>query len=84
MHVNDHKIQDSLKNVINQYHTKSAILVFTLQKSAWLKCDIKLLQQFNKQSFNYNYKMLQNNAIYEWIIACKEPLCQKGYYFLSL
>jgi len=22
--------------------------------------------------------MLQNNAIYEWIIAYKEPLCQKG------
>jgi len=26
---------------------------------------VKLLQQFNKQSFNYNNKMLQNNAIYE-------------------
>jgi len=37
-----------LKNVINQYHTKSAISVFNLQKSAWLKYDIKLLQQFNK------------------------------------
>jgi len=35
--------------VVNQYHTKSAISVFLLQKSAWLKCYIKLLQQFNKQ-----------------------------------
>jgi len=50
MHANDHKIQDMVvKNVINQYHTKSDISVFILQKSAWLKCDIKLLQQFNKQ-----------------------------------
>jgi len=51
-----------LKNAINQYHTKSDISVFLLQKSARLKCDI---QQFNKQSLNYNYKMLQNNVIYE-------------------
>jgi len=59
------------------------ISVFILQKSAWLKCDIKLLQQFNKQKLNYNYKMLQDNEIYEWIIAYKEPLGQKGS-FLSL
>jgi len=38
-----------LKIVINQYQMKSDISVFNLQKSAWLKCDIKLLQQFNKQ-----------------------------------
>jgi len=25
------------------------VCLFFLQKSAWLKCDIKLLQQFNKQ-----------------------------------
>jgi len=35
--------------VVHQYHTKSAISVFLFQKSARLKCDIKLLQQFNKQ-----------------------------------
>jgi len=84
MHVNDHKIQDmGVKNVINQYHTKSAISVFILQKSAWLKCDIKLLKQFNKHKFNNNYKMLQNNVIYVWIITYKEPLYQKCS-FLSL
>jgi len=50
MHVNDHKIQDmGVKILINQFHTTSAISVFMLQKSAWLKCDIKLLQQFNEQ-----------------------------------
>jgi len=38
-----------LKNVIIQYYTKSDISAFIFQKSAWLKCDIKLLQQFNKQ-----------------------------------
>jgi len=27
--------------------------------------------------------MLQNNAIYDWIITYQEPLCQKGS-FLSL
>jgi len=48
--MNDHKIQDmGVKNAINQYYTRGAISVFILQKSAWLKCDIKLLQQFNKQ-----------------------------------
>jgi len=31
--------------VVNQYHTKSAVSGFLLQKSARLKCDIKLLQQ---------------------------------------
>jgi len=30
-----------------------------------------------------NYKILQNNAIYERIKAYKEPVCQKGT-FLSL
>jgi len=34
--------------IFNQYHTKSAISVLLLHKSAWLKCDIKLLQQFTK------------------------------------
>jgi len=42
MHVNDHKIQDMgvrksiylYHYVVNQYHTKSAISVFLLQKSA--------------------------------------------------
>jgi len=70
MHVNDHKIQHMRARnyhffVVNQYHTKSAISVFLLQKSARLKCNIRLLQQFNKQSFNYNYKMLQINVINE-------------------
>jgi len=59
----NHKIQDFkyLHNfyVVNQYHTKSAISVFLLQ------CDIMLLQQFNKQSFNNYYKILLNNEIYE-------------------
>jgi len=49
MHVNDHKFKIwGLENVNIYTHTKSAISVF-LQKSARLKCDIKLLQQFNKQ-----------------------------------
>jgi len=49
MHVNDHKIQAmGVKNSINQYYTKSAVSVFILEKWAWLKSDIKLLQQFNK------------------------------------
>jgi len=57
MHVNDHKVQDMgvrkciylYHFIVNQYHTKSDISVFLLQKSAWLKSDIKLIQQFNKQ-----------------------------------
>jgi len=64
------------KCVVNQYHTK-------IQISAWLKCDIKLLQQLKKQ-FNYNYKMLQNNVIYEWIKAYKEPLCPKGFFLVII
>jgi len=51
--VNYHKIQDECiylyHFIVNQYHTKSAVSVFLLQKSTGLKCDIKLLQQFNKQ-----------------------------------
>jgi len=54
MHVNDHKIQDMgvrkfiyIIHFMYQYHTKSVISAFLLQTSAWLKCDIKLLQQFN-------------------------------------
>jgi len=62
---------------VNQYHTKSSISVFLLEKSTWLKCDSTLLQRFNKQWFNYNYKMLQNNVIFEWIIAYKEPCAKR-------
>jgi len=43
MHVNNHKIQDIgvrkciylYHFIVNQYHTKSAISVFLLQKPAW-------------------------------------------------
>jgi len=48
MQVNDHKIQMYIFisfYVVNQYHTKSAISVFLLQNSAWLKCDIVIQLQ---------------------------------------
>jgi len=48
MHVNDNKIQDMGVKKMQLINITSDISVFILQKSAWLKCDIKL-QQFNKQ-----------------------------------
>jgi len=53
MHVNYHKIQEMyIFMSFYEYHTKSAISVFLLQK-----CDQNML--------NNNYKILQNNEIYE-------------------
>jgi len=59
IHVNDHKVQDMgvrkciylYHFIFNQYHTKIAFSGFLLQKLAWLKCDLKLLQQLKKNNF---------------------------------
>jgi len=44
--------------VVDQYHTKSAISVFLLQKSACLKCD-------NNFSETFIMKVIQNYLIIE-------------------